>query len=385
MVVEKLWVRNDRFYAALTIPGKGTRRVPLKTPSGAKATTLKEARIALLKAEYDLSQGVLITGSATCPTVEAYVPVYTQHLTATRAKDQKTIDKEECHLARWIETSGKVKLDKLTLAHVNRHVEARSEQASNRTLNLDVIALGNLLRFAKDEGHISRVVTDDWTPRKHVAPPKLLLTSEQIMQFCAEGTRTEVDGSPAYKIGQLVADFVLLMAYTGARRTSCFALTWSDVDFTNRRVTFSKETKYDKVIVVDFSKPLEEILRKLHVRRGESQYVLPNPGNGQFDFSELYDTFHAIRAKLAIPEFTPHLLRHFFASSCIMSGVDLVTVASWLGHADRGVTLAKTYAHLLSSHTQAAAQKVNFGVTSTPDAPSGPSSQSAGIGDRTCG
>ena len=57
---------------------------------------------------------------------------------------------------------------------------------------------------------------------------------------------------------------------------------------------------------------------------------------------------------------THHDLRHLFATICIESGVDVPTVASWLGHKDGGALAMRTYKHLRDEHSIAAAKKVNF-------------------------
>ena len=43
-----------------------------------------------------------------------------------------------------------------------------------------------------------------------------------------------------------------------------------------------------------------------------------------------------------------HVLRHTFASATLADGVDIRTLAEWLGHADPGFTL-RTYTHLMPS------------------------------------
>ncbi|WP_329521323.1 tyrosine-type recombinase/integrase [Spirillospora sp. NBC_01491] len=43
-----------------------------------------------------------------------------------------------------------------------------------------------------------------------------------------------------------------------------------------------------------------------------------------------------------------HVLRRTFASACLASGVDIRTLAEWLGHDDPGFTL-KVYGHLMPS------------------------------------
>jgi integrase len=61
-----------------------------------------------------------------------------------------------------------------------------------------------------------------------------------------------------------------------------------------------------------------------------------------------------------IAQLTPHHMRHLFATRCLESGVDVKTVASWLGHKDGGALLLKRYAHLRREHSQAMARKVKF-------------------------
>jgi integrase len=67
---------------------------------------------------------------------------------------------------------------------------------------------------------------------------------------------------------------------------------------------------------------------------------------------------------VGVKKLSHHDLRHYFATICIESGVDIPTVSRWLGHADGGVLAMKTYGHLRDEHSQAAMQKVNFGSSS---------------------
>ncbi len=55
--------------------------------------------------------------------------------------------------------------------------------------------------------------------------------------------------------------------------------------------------------------------------------------------------------KLGLANFTHHAMRHFFATCAIESGVDIPTVARWLGHKDGGALLMKTYSHLQQAHS----------------------------------
>jgi len=55
-----------------------------------------------------------------------------------------------------------------------------------------------------------------------------------------------------------------------------------------------------------------------------------------------------------------HDLRHLFATTCIDSGVDIPTVASWLGHKDGCALAMKVYGHLRNEHSLVVAKKVSF-------------------------
>lgn len=70
-----------------------------------------------------------------------------------------------------------------------------------------------------------------------------------------------------------------------------------------------------------------------------------------------------------LPSLRNHDLRHFFASVCIASGVDIPTVSRWLGHADGGALAMKTYGHLQKDQSQASAKKVNFNAPSVDARP----------------
>ena len=64
--------------------------------------------------------------------------------------------------------------------------------------------------------------------------------------------------------------------------------------------------------------------------------------------------------RLKLPHLTPYDLRHFFITSCIESGVDVPTVALWVGHTDGGALIMSTYAHIRRRHSMDQAARVRF-------------------------
>jgi integrase len=70
------------------------------------------------------------------------------------------------------------------------------------------------------------------------------------------------------------------------------------------------------------------------------------------------------REKAGLPRIGFHDLRHYFISYCVMSGIDYMTIAKWVGHRDGGILIGKVYGHLADDHAKAQAMRVNFGPAS---------------------
>lgn len=64
--------------------------------------------------------------------------------------------------------------------------------------------------------------------------------------------------------------------------------------------------------------------------------------------------------RAGLPHMSFHCFRHLFATRCIQSGVDVPTVARWLGHSDGGALLSKTYFHLVDDHSRVMAARVSI-------------------------
>ena len=55
-----------------------------------------------------------------------------------------------------------------------------------------------------------------------------------------------------------------------------------------------------------------------------------------------------------------HDLRHYFATKAVQSGIDMPTIAKWLGHSDGGVLAMKVYSNVMDEHAIHQSAKLNF-------------------------
>jgi integrase len=209
-------------------------------------------------------------------------------------------------------------------------------------------------------------------PLKFSTPKRPLFTSADIDRVChaAFQKRTEANGEqvPVTKNAQEFTDYIRLMAYSGARMREALALRWVDVDFGREQLTIgaSGDTKNGTARVVDFNPKLKAHLLEMQERRApDSQWLFPSPQRGEKDIpaKTFRESLDLVKAQAGMPGFNFHDCRHFFISFCVMSGIDYMTIAAWVGHRDGGVLIGKVYGHLANEHRKAMAGRVNFGPT----------------------
>ena len=365
--VRGLWERNGRFYNQMNVPGKGTRRIPLLDENENPVQTVPEAVKAQMQLLLERDKGKIPSPRRTRRFAE-YVEHYLSWLESTKAKDPKTIKKEASSLKGWAAFFGDTQLNNVTRKRINEFIVQRTEEkngepgVSNRTANLDVIALNNMLKFARDEGLLrDELPTKGWKQLKYTPPKRSLISLEEIEKLCTEAMAT-VEGKPKHENGQFLADYIRLLAFSGARRQAGLSARWSQVDWNNRQLTLF--TKYDKTAVVDFNEKLETHLKDMWEHRDEnSPWMFPSPRaseNGMGYFANPQKLLNEVKQEVNLPDFKFHDLRHFFISFCVMSGIDTMTVAAWVKHADGGVLIGRVYGHLNPQHKRDAAAKVQF-------------------------
>jgi integrase len=356
--IRGLWERNGKFVARIAMEDdagmKENRWVPLE---GAK--TIAQAQEQLKTLHVDRTRNDLPVLKRT-PKFADYAEQYLAYFDSVKdAKRPATIQKERGAIKLWKTHMGGLRLDKIRRIHINSFIEKRqAEKISGRTVNLDIIALRNVLKRAIDDQWIKVLPTENlrplkWTPRK-----RNLVSQKEIETLCDAALT-------ASKNGREFADYILLMAYSGARRNEALRLKWSAVDWQAGQLTIGADglNKGREIRVVDLNAKLREHLRAMSKRRApDSEYLFPSPQRGKVaaHTKTFMESLRLTRTESKLANFSFHDCRHFFISYCVMSGIDYMTIARWVGHKDGGVLIGKVYGHLNNEHTQAQAARLNF-------------------------
>jgi len=154
--------------------------------------------------------------------------------------------------------------------------------------------------------------------------------------------------------GSDAADFVELLAYSGCRQAEASSLRWSDANLKEGVLMVNGTKSQSSERQIPMTGALSELLVRLRADR--------NPKGNDF-ISQIKDAKKSLSTtcrKLGLPHFTHHDFRHFFATTCIESGVDIPTVSRWLGHKDGGALAMRVYGHLRAQHSFGMAKKVSF-------------------------
>ncbi len=397
--IRGLWRRNGNFVARITVEDDAGRKavkwVPLKAETTAEAQD--EFRTLLVERNEDRLRHI-----GRCPKFADYVEQTYLSRLATSGKKPDTHVTEKVHLKQLRESIGHLHLDKIKPYHVSGHLQKLKEQGkANRTCNLALVVLRNVLKTARIDGFIKSLPVDGIPWQRTEKKARRLYTRDDVDLFCQAALT-------ASKNGVQFADYIRLLALCGAREQETIKLRWADVDFEHKLLTIGADadTKNREARRVDFNADLEAHLREMHARRApDSQWLFPSPQRGERDeraktFRESLLLTRAVAgwacqdcAKLTVgqeaPKACPHCqgtrmeakeralpehlqrfgfhdCRHHFVSFAVMSGIDYMTIARWVGHKDGGVLIGKVYGHLSNEHAQAQAARLSFGPTVLP-------------------
>ena len=356
--IRGLWQRNKRFYARITVDDpvdgrKSVRRVPLE-----KAHSVAEARKALneLLTKREHHELPALRQS---PKFDDYVTAYLDYLNlVVDAKRPATVKKERSTLNLWRAHMGQTRLHHINRAMINAFIAKRQAAGmSGRTVNLDIITLRNVLRRAIDDRWIRTLPTENLRPLKWTTKKRSLVTSDKINQLCEAALE-------ATKNGRQLSDYIKLMAFSGARRNETLRLKWPDIDWEMKQLTVGSDglAKNRETRVVDFNPSLEIHLKDMFERRApDSQYLFPSPQRGPRDIpaKSFIDSLALAREGSGL-HINFHDCRHHFISMAVMSGIDFMTIARWVGHKDGGILIGKVYGHLSNEHARRQAQRLIF-------------------------
>ena len=267
-------------------------------------------------------------------------------------------------------------LSKLGPADLDRHYRRLREKGgrAGRPLAPNTIrrahgilhrALGQGVRWGWLGVNPASSATPPRVPTPDISPP----APHDLAKLFALATETDVD----------LADYILLAAATGARRSELIALRWADLDIDKGSVWIArgivlgfnglveKDTKthaarrlaLDPTTVAAMAARKARVVQRARLCEHELEaeaFVFSNEVDGSKCWypDSVSRAFARVCRKAGLKGARLHDLRHYVATRLLSAGVDVRTVAGRLGHRNAATTL-NVYSHFLVESDREAA------------------------------
>lgn len=276
---------------------------------------------------------------------------------------------------------GNIQVSKLTHARIQKMVNDLNESGlSYSTIKKAYEAVCGCLRYYR------RQTATSFNPCEDIALPEAkrkdnadisFFTTEERRQIVEEATRKYESGKSVYRIGWA---FVLLM-YSGLRAGEVCALTWDDVDFSERTINVRKnaievrekdengEAHYvlktqnstktrSGTRIIPMTEKAYTALSELQKITGDCEYIISSSKGQRIRPSRIDRSFHLILNAVGLKRVGVHTLRHTFATMLFHNGCDIKVVSELLGHSNTKIT-ENIYIHVIQEQKVKAIQSID--------------------------
>lgn len=252
------------------------------------------------------------------------------------------------HLTSFYKTVKSVKAVDIRPFHVERWIRARYPDTRNgNTISNAMRCVQRMMNWAAKTGRISN------SPLKSLVKPAATprdcyLTPDQFEKLLAAVPDDEFK------------DFVNVMRHTGCRPQEARFVRAEEFKPADRCWVIPKESDGNKSKKEERVVHLDKVAFEITQRRAAlvgSGILFRNRKGNAWTTAALKCRCARLRDKLGF-DVTPYAIRHTFATEAIIRGVDLITIAKLMGHADLRM-LQRVYAkiHKRSDHLRAALKK----------------------------
>jgi integrase len=238
-------------------------------------------------------------------------------------------------------------IDELTKKEIEQwRLQRQGEGSKAATINRLMTALKAALNWGLNYEYIES------NPLSRLKPLQER-DSDKKTRYLSDDERTRLLSALDEHEARLRADYlkplVILAMNTGIRKGDILSLTWGDVDFATRVISFipGKTDSSADILHVSMNKTVTDTLtlwREQSADASPGALIFPSTKKMGAQLMSIKRAWNAVLKAADINGFRWHDMRHDFASRLVSQGVPLNDVRDLLGHADLRMTLR--YAHL---------------------------------------
>ncbi len=334
---------NSATWALRFIDDHGTQRQ--HKISGVQDLTFSEAekRAKRLRSEVVLG-GNPAAQRETRRAIPSYAELATKHL--SYAKNLRSYSSTESNIrVHILPTFGKLRLTEITPEKVSKWLQQKdNEGLKPATVERVRLTFGRSFELAR-RWNIPGAETN---PVRGI--PRAKFDNKRVRDLSAQEVARLLEAANGSLNSQL-KNILSLLLLTGARTSELLKAKWQHVDV-DRRTWLIPTAKNGSSRHVPISEAALDIINHLP-KYEDCEYLVPNPET-KLPFVSLKRSWNTARKTAGLYDLHVHDLRHCFASACVNSGIDLLTVGKIIGHNDYRSTLR--YSHLSDSTIRAAVE-----------------------------
>lgn len=244
--------------------------------------------------------------------------------------------------------------------------EMTQAQYSRRTVNRRLSAIKGFFRWLVINGVIDSNPADllhgvkEGRSLPHRIPVREMVKILSVWSLGCEGSCIEKE-TPSSIRNQAILEFLYAC---GARITEASELRLDCVDFSQRQVLVSGKGGKERIIPIH-DLALESLRRycelarpSLAGKKGDSEYFFLSTRGNQMGTDAMRKMFkQTLRMGGVDASYSPHDMRHTFASDLLEGGADLRSVQEMLGHSSLSTT--QIYTHLTSERLKGVHRKAH--------------------------
>ena len=267
---------------------------------------------------------------------------FIEYLIIEKKYSKNTITSYERDLIKFSEILNNKNVKKITRQDIQKYLNEINKNQSPRSTSRNISTLKSFYKYLK----LNKIININ--PMDQINNPKMkktlpkVLSEEEVNKLLEIKLQTNFD----YRNKAMLE----LMYSSGLRVSELINLNVNDIDLENDTVKiFGKGSKERIIPLNDFAKEaLKEYImthRKELFKHGENNYLFLNNHGNKMTRQGFFKILQKIAKEKNIKtEFSPHTLRHSFATHLLKYGADLRSIQELLGHSD--ISSTQIYTHV---------------------------------------
>ncbi|MBR3230208.1 MAG: site-specific tyrosine recombinase XerD [Bacilli bacterium] len=267
---------------------------------------------------------------------------FIEYLIIEKKYSKNTVSSYERDLIKFSKILKDKNIREITRQDVQKYISEINKHQSPRSTSRNISTLKSFYKYLK----LNKIININ--PMDQINNPKMkktlpkVLSEEEVNNLLEIKLQTNFD----YRNKAMLE----LMYSSGLRVSELINLNVNDIDLENDTVKIYGKGSKERIIPLnDFAKEaLKEYImthRKELFKHGENNYLFLNNHGNKMTRQGFFKILQKIAKEKNIKtEFSPHTLRHSFATHLLKYGADLRSIQELLGHSD--ISSTQIYTHV---------------------------------------